>query len=303
MTLKIIQKRKYFTIISAILVVASIVGALIWGLKPGIDFTGGSRLEISFPELRPELSTIQDALNPLDLGSYQAVPSNEKSLILKTRALSNDERQSVLDALSALQEEQVSEDSFTAIGPSIGQELRKKAYSAIALVLIGIIAYITWAFRKISRGGPVPSWVFGVGAIVALIHDISIIVGLFVLFGQIFGTEVDSLFVTALLTVLGFSVHDTIVVFDRIREGIQRYHNEPFEEIANRSINETMSRSINTSMTTLFVLVALAVLGGESIRMFVIALIAGIIVGTYSSIFIASTLLVEWHNWRARRFR
>lgn len=303
MNLRIIQKRKFFTVLSVVLVLASAASIFIWGIKPGIDFTGGSRLELSFAETRPELDKVREVIDPLNLGAYQAVPTNELGLILKMRTLSNDERQSVVDALQGLQEGELQEDSFTAIGPSIGQELRQKAYIAIALVLLGIILYITWAFRKISRGGPVPSWVFGLGAIVALVHDIALIVGLFVLFGQLLGTEVDALFVTALLTILGFSVHDTIVVFDRIREGIQRYGNMPFEDVANRSINETMSRSINTSLTTLLVLIALAVLGGESIRMFIVALIAGIVVGTYSSIFIASSLLVDWHAWQAKRYR
>ena len=166
-------------------------------------------------------------------------------------------------------------------------------------MILAIIIYLTWAFRKVSHG-PVPSWVYGVSAVIALIHDITIVVGLFVLFGRALGTEIDTLFVTALLTVLGFSVHDTIVVFDRIREGIRRHGDLPFEELINVSINETLARSINTSLTALIVLTSLALLGGESIRMFVIALIVGIIVGTYSSIFIASPFLLIWHSLKKR---
>lgn len=298
---KIIQKRKYFTIVSSVLVVTAIALYFIWGLQLGIDFTGGSRLEVSFTGQVPELEEINNALVPLELGEIRTQPADQQGVILKLKDITNEQRQSVLATLEEIALEGVTELSFTTIGPSIGIELRQKAYWALLFVVLAIIIYITWAFRKISRGGSVPSWVFGTSAVIALIHDVIIIIGLYVVLGKVFGTEVDTLFVTALLTVLGFSVHDTIVVFDRIREGVRKYSDQSYEEIVNRSINETLARSINTSLTTLFVLIMLAVLGGESIKMFVIALIAGIVVGTYSSIYIASPFLVYWNNWRIRR--
>jgi preprotein translocase subunit SecF len=194
----------------------------------------------------------------------------------------------------------INEVRFDSIGPVIGKELQRKAVIAIILVLAGIIVYLAYAFRKIT-GGLVSSWAFGVNAILALIHDVLITIGFFAILGYFFKVEIDTLFVTALLTVIGFSVHDTIVVFDRIREGLKKHYGEVFENIVNNSINETIVRSINTSFTTLLVLVALYIFGGETIRYFALALIFGIIVGTYSSIFVASPLLLIWYNIRRKR--
>lgn len=295
---RIIQKRNWFVSISAGLTLVSLIGFLVIGLKLGIDFTGGARVTLGFNGGVPTTDSVREALKPLNFGDVQVLSSGDE-VMLRLRPVTNAERQSILDALKPLADQGVTERQFTTIGPSIGKELQKKAVAAVILVIVAIVLYITWAFRKVSKG-PVPSWVYGSGAVLALVHDVTLIIGLFVLFGVTRGTEVDSLFVTALLTVLGFSVHDTIVVFDRIREGIRRHGELPFEDIVNRSINETLARSINTSLTALFVLTSLAVFGGESIRMFVIALIAGIIVGTYSSIFIASPILLYWYNWKHR---
>jgi preprotein translocase subunit SecF len=181
----------------------------------------------------------------------------------------------------------------------IGKELRSAAFLQLILVSLGIIFYIAYAFRKVSK--PVSSWRFGIAAIVALIHDLFIVIGAFSLLGHFGGVEIDSLFVTALLTVLGFSVHDTIVVFDRIRENLRIRAGQSLSEIINSSINQTLVRSINTSLTVIFVLLALLLFGGESIHNFVLALFIGIIAGTYSSIFIASPILIVWHNWELRK--
>jgi preprotein translocase subunit SecF len=205
------------------------------------------------------------------------------------------------DALLALLSEkygQITEDQFTSIGPAIGQELAQKALWQLLLVTAGIILYIAYAFRKVTR--PVSSWRFGWAAIVALVQDLVIVVGVFALLGRFYNVEIDSLFVTALLTVLGFSVHDTIVVFDRIRENLRVRAGEPLSDIINASINQTVIRSINTSLTVIFVLTALLLFGGESIRYFVLALLVGILAGTYSSIFIASPLLLAWQGWKSR---
>ncbi len=186
------------------------------------------------------------------------------------------------------------EESYSDVGPTLGRELRQKAILAIILVLFGIILYISWAFRKSS--GRLSGWAFGVNAIAALIHDVLITVGAFAMLGLFFGVEVDALFVTAILTVLGFSVHDTIVVFDRIREGLRSSSGERLADVIDRSVRETVIRSINTSLTTLLVLFALYFFGGATIQSFVLALIIGITVGTYSSIFIASPLLLFWRR-------
>lgn len=287
----ILGKRNIFFTISILLTAGSIILWIIYGLNLGIDFTGGSLLQVKYTTERPTVQTVVDQLQPVGIHDPVVQPSGEDTFIIKTPFLDNTQRQSAIAALG----EGVVEESFESIGPTIGQELRQKAVSAIILVLVAIIIYISWAFRGVSRG-PVPSWAYGASAIIALAHDIPITIGVFVLLGEFYGAEINAMFITALLTILGFSVHDTIVVFDRIREGLRRSKQPTFEGIINESINLTMMRSLNTSATTLIVLAVLFVFGGESIRFFVLALIIGITVGTYSSIFIASPLLLIWQK-------
>jgi preprotein translocase subunit SecF len=293
----IIQKRNIFFSFSGLLIAASLVFIFMGGLKLGIDFTGGALLQVEFAGQRPAASVVQENLATLDIGTVQVQNAGEKGLILKMKTITNDQRISVIENLQYLGS--VQEKTFDTIGPIIGQELKQKAVYANILVLIGIIIYLAWAFRKISSYR-VSSWLFGLNAVIALTHDILITTGLFAVLGYFFKIEIDSLFVTALLTILGFSVHDTIVVFDRIREGIKRDFSSSFETIINRSINETMIRSLNTTMTTLLVLVALFLFGGESVKYFILALIFGITIGTYSSIFIASPLLLVWNRFKKR---
>jgi preprotein translocase subunit SecF len=326
--MNIIKHRKIYFVISGLLVSASIASIFIFGLKLGIDFTGGSLMEISVLEDEKITSSqIQSILtfgeNPL-LESVQVQPTAERGFILRFKDVSEDEHQEILKALEKglaevfsveptedelilesesldNQEEDfaqnqelrlIREERFESIGPVIGKELREKSISAIIAVLVGIILYIAWAFRKVSD--PVSSWKYGITAIIALIHDVLVPVGVFCVLGAYWGVEIDILFVTALLTILGYSVNDTIVVFDRTRENLAKshYHGD-FEEIVNESVNQTIPRSINTSVTTLLVLVSVFFFGGESIKYFVLALIIGASVGTYSSIFLASPILVE----------
>ncbi len=278
----------------------SLVSIVCWGLNLGIDFTGGSLLEVEFFEARPSTGAINEALEEFQLGEVKVQPAGEAGLILRFRNVSEQTHQKIV---VKLQEFFGSEDSsqaileekrFESVGPVIGREIKKKAWLAIILAVVMIIAYIAYAFRKISK--PVSSWKYGVAAILALIHDIVVILGLFSVLGYFFGTEIDSLFITALLTILGFSVHDTIVVFDRTRENLARHYQDDFEQVVNDSVNQTITRSINTSVTTLLVLVTLFLFGGRTISDFVLALIAGVVVGTYSSIFVASPILVSWQK-------
>ncbi len=292
-----IGKRKIWYAVSLILVVGSLVAIFGWGLTLGIDFTGGSLLEVEFSETLPNSSQINEQLADLDLGETKIQPFGESGVVIRLKHIDNETRQSILDKLSEFGE--VKENSFQSIGPTIGLELRQKAITAIIVVIIAIILYISWAFRK-STLGPVNSWIYALGAIVALIHDIVIITGLYAVLGKFPNVEIDSMFVTALLTVLGFSVHDTIVVYDRIREGLKKTYKEDFAKVVNTSINGTITRSINTSLTTLFVLLALFLFGGFSIKFFILALIGGVVIGTYSSIFVASPLLVTWQKFRHR---
>lgn len=296
--LNIIKYYKFWFTVSAILLIAGIVSISIYGLKPGIDFTGGTLTQIKFSGNVPAQTEVVTAV--ADAGTTGAIVqrAGEKSMIIRTGPLESDQHDKIEKALKDKFGD-ITEEQYTSIGPVIGKELRSQAVWMLLLVSSFIIFYIAYAFRKVSR--PVSSWRFGWAAIIALLHDLFIVVGIFSVLGHFFGIEVDSLFVTALLTVLGFSVHDTIVVFDRIRENLRVRAGNSLPEIVNSSINQTIVRSLNTSLTVVFVLLALLLFGGITIRYFVLALLIGIVAGTYSSIYIASPILIVWHNWEQRR--
>ena len=305
MKLRIIQNRKYYYLVSGILFLIGVFALIAWGLKPGLDFTGGSLLEVNFDANRPNVVAVNEALKPLNLGELKVQSAGDKSMMLRFKTVDQATHQKILDTMSTKFSPAQSEDGtvkelrYESVGPVIGKELTNKAWMAIIIASLAIVLYIAYAFRKVSR--PVVSWKYGVAAIVALIHDITIVAGLFAVLGHFAGIEVDALFITALLTVLGFSVHDTIVVFDRTRENLSKHYTADFEQVVNDSVNQTMSRSINTSLATLLVLIALFLFGGETIKYFVLALIAGIAVGTYSSIFVASPIVVDWHKFDQKR--
>lgn len=296
---KIIQKRNWLYAFSIAVLIPGIISLFVFGLKQSIDFTGGSRLTTMFTGSRPEGPVAARVITDLGFGTAVAQTAGEKNMVINLPDITNDERQKVLDTLNSTYNG-VTEKSFETIGPTVGRELLKRSLTSIIIVLIAIILYISWAFRKVGVG-PVPSWVYGASAVIALAHDILIVVGIFSILGHYAHIEVDSLFVTALLTVLGFSVHDTIVVFDRVRERLLIGSESTFEETVNVSLNQTLIRSLNTSLTTLLVLSALYLFGGITIRNFVLALLIGIASGTYSSIFVASPLLVSYDNWKHRR--
>jgi len=296
---RIIQKRNYLFGLSLILLIPSIIGLVTWGLRLGIDFTGGSLIRFNFSGTPPVTDIVQKAATDAGLQSILIQETGTNGLTIRSEALTNDQRSNFFENLKS-QDGSTVQESFESIGPTIGNELKQKAITATAIVLLIIVLYITWAFRRVSSG-PVPSWVYGVCAIVALVHDLFMVVGVFAIFGHFFGIEIDALFVTALLTVLGFSVHDTIVVYDRIRERLTGAAGKTFEDVVNESLNQTMIRSINTSMTALLILTALFLFGGGTIRNFVLALLIGIASGTYSSIFVAAPLLVIWHNWKLKK--
>lgn len=296
--LNIIKYYKFWFWVSGILLLAGVLSLIIFGLKLGIDFKGGTLTQLKFTEQTPAASDIIGILKSAGFNDALVQPAGQSAAIIRTGPLEKDQHDKLVKALSD-KYGQLTEEQFTSIGPVIGKELRSKAFYQLILVTLGIIFYIAYAFRKVSK--PVSSWRFGIAAIVALMHDLLIVIGTFSFLSHFFGIEVDSLFVTALLTVLGFSVHDTIVVFDRIRENLRLRAGQTLPEIINSSINQTLIRSINTSLTVIFVLLALLLFGGETIRYFVLALLIGIIAGTYSSIFIASPLLVVWHNFSLRQ--
>ncbi len=298
----IITHRKWFYLLPAALVALSLIATFVFGLKGGVDLTGGSLLEISYPEGRPGVEQVEAAIVPLNLGVTRVQAVGEAGYLIRTRDISDTEKQALLQALT-LGEKVVKTERFTSIGPTIGQELRSKAWVAIALVLLAIIAYIAFAFRRVSK--PVQSWKYGTIAIITLVHDIIIPMGLFALLGFTHGAEVDSLFIVGLLTILGISINDTIVVFDRIRENLKvnmdKGRQEEFESVVGRSITQTIARSINTSLTVIVVLFALYFLGPVTTKDFSLTLIVGMLAGTYSSIFLASPLLVTWERFSAKR--
>jgi len=312
----VVNNRKIFYTISGLLVLASILSLVIWGVKPGIDFTGGTLVEVQYPHGRPPQVDITQALSKIDAGvSVRSSGSDE--YIVRMKPVDQSQKSSVMNALnltyanntplvasttgnfastSTTSVSVATVKTFDSIGPVLGAEALRKSYVSIILVIIGIVLFITFAFRKVSE--PVSSWKYGLTAIIALIHDVIIPVGVFSVLGHFFGYEVDTLFVTALLVILGFSVHDTIVVFDRVRENLRlSAAKKPFGEVVGQSISQTFTRSINTSLTTLIALVVLYILGGSTTEHFALALIVGIAAGTYSSIFIGSPLLVTIEKW------
>ncbi len=298
---------KYFFILPAALSVLALLAIGLWGLKPGIDLAGGSLLQVSYTSVatgsgaRPDMSAVTGAIAHLGLGEIRVQPTGANGYLLRQRDLSNTEKNTLEQALGTLGT--VHEDQFTSVGPILGAELLQKAWIALFLVTLCIILFIAFAFRHVSK--PVESWKYGVVAIVTLVHDVLIPTGLFAYLGHVRGAEVESLFIVALLTILGISINDTIVVFDRIRENLginqDRNRREEFASVVGRSIMQTLARSINTSLTVVIVLLALFFVGPASTHDFSLTLIVGMIAGTYSSIFLAAPLLVAWQQWTAKK--
>ncbi|MFA5318706.1 MAG: protein translocase subunit SecF [Patescibacteria group bacterium] len=330
--MNIISKSKIWLTVSSALVILSIAFLAVFGFKYGIDFTGGSLLEVGYLNERPRIDSIRQAVNELEIGDASIQMGGENNVFLRFQEVSEKKHQEILQKLDEIGDEKIadaeeSEDKkdsvgitveqegevsieeiamgksivlnnieelrFESVGPSIGEELKIKSLYAIVIVLILIVAYIAWSFRRVSK--PVASWKYGLAAIVALFHDVMIVLGVFALLGKFAGVEIDTAFVAAILTVLGYSVNDTIVVFDRIRENLPKSE-DTFAGTVNTSLNQTIGRSINTSLTTLLVLLSIFFFGGETIKYFVLALTIGIVAGTYSSIFLASPLLVVWEK-------
>jgi len=292
----ILGQRKYFYVFSGTLVILSVISLFGWGLKYGLDFTGGTLAEFSISNSQFSSNEIKSALTEAGIEDAVVTPTQNNSFLVRY-GNSDDEKNKAV--LVKLKEEypDIQNTRLDYIGPSISSELKKKAIWALGIAIVGIALYIAYAFRQVSR--PVESWKYGVGAVIALAHDVLITIGAFSILGHFWNTEVDTSFVAALLTILGFSVHDTIVVYDRTRENLlRRSAKEEFDETVNRSLNETMARSINTSLTVLITLLAIFIFGGESIKNFTLALLIGVTFGTYSSIFIASALMVDWWKWR-----
>jgi preprotein translocase subunit SecF len=289
--MKIIQQRGKFFVLSGALVIASIVLLFIWGLKPGIDFKGGVLTEVKFKESAPSNTEFTEKLQDLKLDDLTVQVSGGNKILVKFISDDDEINSKVQEKIKEVYPNSVVERT-SFISSAISKELKSRAIQATVLAIVGIMIYIMWAFRRVSY--PVESWKYGLAAIIALAHDVIIVLGVFAYLGHQYSVEVNIPFVAALLTILGYSVNDTIVIFDRIRENLNKVEaKKKFEDTVNRSINESLARSINTSLTVIVVLLAIIFFGGESIQHFSIALLIGITLGTYSSIFIASAILVE----------
>lgn len=281
----IIKYKKIFIAIAAVLVGASIFAVIYFGLPLGIDFKGGSALEVEYKNQRPAVENIVSSVQNLGFEEVQVQPVGENGAVIKLKEINEEQKSSILSELGSVEQK-----SFTNIGPSVGVELKNKAIISIVLVLLVIIIFIAYAFRKVSN--PVSSWKFGLATIIALMHDIIIPLGVFAISAHVFGFEMDTLFIVAILTTLALSISDTIVVFDRIREKLSVGTNMDFEELVGKSLSETFVRSMNTSLLSLVTIVALAIWGPESTRFFSFILAVGVFFGIYSSLFLASPLLV-----------
>lgn len=295
--MNIIGRRKLWYAISFAMIIPGVISLVLFGLKLGIDFSSGQ-----LSTVRGSVTTekVEQAAEGLGFRDLQVVSSGSDQYQIRYR---DPEPQAKHEAnhqkfKQELADRGITELSFDSVGPTVSSAIAINALISLVLVSVAIVLYIAFAFRNMPP--PVSPWGFGFMAIAALLHDALFVLGVFSLLGHFFDVEVDALFVTAILTVIGFSVHDTIVVFDRIRENLRR-DKGAFETVVNNSILETIGRSVNTSLTVMFTLLALFLFGGQSIRMFVLALLIGIASGTYSSIFNASPLLVTWHNYRLRQ--
>ncbi|MCW1892303.1 MAG: protein translocase subunit SecF [Candidatus Uhrbacteria bacterium] len=289
--MNIIKLRSVWYALSGILVLGSLFCVAVFGLKFGIDFTGGSLLSVRFDH-RPTSVEIERAMDGLDVGSVVIQPVGDTDVNIRMKSLDDVQHQEVFGRLQKAFAS-AKELRFDSIGPAIGAELRAKSVTALIVALIAIGLYIAYSFRGVS--GAVQNWKYGIVTLISALHDTIIPIGVFAVLGKQMGLEVDTTFVVAILTVLGYSINDTIVVLDRIRENLRRMSGS-FEHIVTESLRQTYVRSINTSMTTLLSLVAIFFFGGMTLRPFALALIIGIVVGTYSSIFIASPILVTWNK-------
>lgn len=297
----IIKYKKIFVSLSITLVVFSLVSLFLFGLNAGIDFKGGALTEVVYKTARPEQATLEKFFPALDFGAILLQPTGELGYIVKTRSLTDSEHAQLLKILSQDNANVPTETSFNSIGPSVGRELTRKAVIAVILISLAIICFIAFAFRKVSK--PISSWRYGLIAIVTLLHDVTIPVGIFAVLAHFYGAELDTLFVVAVLTILGLSVSDTIVIFDRIRENLKnetKVDKTNFSQVVGKSLEQSYARSICTSLTVILVLLALFFFGPVSTKYFALMLTAGMFFGTYSSIFLASPLLVFTEEWQKK---
>ncbi len=294
--MNIVGRRKLWFAISILVILPGIIALALWGLKPGIDFAGGQVMEVGKVV---ESDKIKPVFEQVGVRDITITTTGSGTVLVRYRDAegksSADSNEEIKAALMQVGAEQV---SYESVGPAVSRDITRNAVISVALAAVAIVIFMAISFRNTPP--PVSPWSFGVTAVIALLHDTIALLGIFAILGHFYNVEIDSLFITAVLTTIGFSVHDTIVVFDRIRENLKRYTHS-FDIIVNDSIVETVARSLSTSITVLFTLLALLIFGGESIRLFVLALLLGVLLGTYSSIFNAAPMLVVWNNYKLKR--
>jgi len=294
--LDIVGKRYWYFGFSLLVIIPGLIALILWGLPLGIDFTGGSLLEVRFLSGNaPEPAEVVAIYQEFGIADPIVQSAGEASILARSKEVDAATKANLLSEMESRFAGPIEELRFESVGPSVGAEVAERAAGAVGLAALGILVYITWAFRNVPN-----AFRYGFAAIVAMLHDVALVVGVEAILGHFLGWEVDSLFLTALLTVIGFSVHDSIVVFDRIRENQRIYRRLDYETLVNHSIVQTLDRSINTQLTVMLTLLALLLLGGVTTRHFVAILLIGVLSGTYSSIFNAAPILVVWENreWR-----
>lgn len=296
--MNITKHRTVFFWITGLILAGAVAAIVFFGLQLGIDFTGGSLMQVNYPNGRPALSDIQQQVARVPVGAVSVRESGDKAIVIRSRTLSPEEHTAVLNAIG----QDAKELAYSSVGPSLGGQFTTKAMWAILAVVLAIMLFIAFAFRKVSR--PVPSWAYGITVVACLAHDLIIPAGFYAILAHFTGVEVDALFITALLALLGYSVNDTIIIFDRVREHLaineKTNNKELFEDTIGKSISETMTRSINTSLTVVLALLALVFFGAAATRDFALVMLVGVIAGTYSSILLAAPLLIPFAKWFTR---
>ncbi len=291
MKFSFLKYTKFYYLFSGLLVLVSCFAIFRFGLNFGMEFTGGSLIELEFEGNVPENADIQKQLEPLALGDFTVQSIGANGVLLRLKQLSQENRQKILETLQGAKESR-----FETIGPLIGEELKKKTQIAVLLSLLMIIFYIAFAFRKLTW--PTSPWQYGVAALAALFHDLIIPLGIFAVLGKLYNVEINIPFVAALLTVLGYSISDTVVVYDRVRENLLKRSSKDFEEMVDDSLRQTLARSVTTGIAAILTLLAIFFFGGQTLKYFALVLIIGIFSGTYSSIFVATPILVSWAKSR-----
>lgn len=290
-----LKYKKIYYIFSALLVLATIVSLLVFGLNFGIDFTGGTLLEVDFgPGQRPENQEISEKLKEFNLGEIIIQPTQEKGVIMRFRDINEETHQKILSKLGEISP--VEEKRFESIGPTIGRELRQKTILLVSVSLLSLLIYIAVSFSRVSR--PISSWQYGIISIFTLAFDVLLPIGLISLLGKFSNVQFNIPVVTALLTILGYTINDKVIIFDRVRENLLKQRGQDFEDLVNQSLNQTLTRSLSTGFCTLLVLFSIFFFGGETLKYFSLVMLVGIAVGTYSSLFLAAPILVSWLNWR-----